>query len=96
MIAERRHGNTICGRCGHVIPPLDAVYLVTAKKLPRCEECAKQYADVLPELPVHVPEAREGRVRSDPPMGTPFSVHGARRAWKAGQADFKARQAQND
>jgi hypothetical protein len=97
VIAERRPANTLCGRCGHVIAPYDGVYLVTAKKLPRCETCAKQYADTLPDLPVHTPEDRERRVKlpreHTASVGQRFSVHGARRAWKAGQADFKAKQA---
>lgn len=64
MIAELRKTPENCGSCGAVIPALVPVYLVTAKRLIRCEACAKRISSELPQpasasrvLPYRTPDA---------------------------------------
>lgn len=52
MKAERWHHATACGGCGLTIQAHEPVYLVTAKRLARCERCSRTLLiGPLPEVP---------------------------------------------
>jgi hypothetical protein len=63
LIAELRKTAENCGSCGVEIPPLVPVYLVSTRRLLRCETCAKRIREDLPSpesassvLPFRTPE----------------------------------------